>query len=265
MNKKTLTEHAFLMQIWRPLMELQFYYAFQVVQKGEGDLENVLRNLTMTWFWVPWAQEEGQAQLPMQQRNLYGRLLREFADCFAAQRAVGDPFRFSVKACEILQPWVEAGDREYRRIPNDDVDWFGCFGWNRASAQATQAGLHFYNACCPRSPFDEMKELSDDLRQCLCSIKEEAPEVTQVSCGSWINNLKPFLALFPESYAKSLVESNPNSKAGMGWWGQFITKEGTLNEKRATELRQTGRFYYPRKTGTCSLDDALTHIKDGRI
>jgi|GEM_PF-4495744 len=259
MNKNTLTEHTLLMQVWHQLMELQFDYAFQVVKKGENDLENVLRNLTMAWFWIPWSGEEGQILL--QQRGLYRNLLQKFNDCFSSHSSEGKSSGFSREACEILQPWVEVWDREYLRNPDDGVAWFGCFGWNRPSLQTTQAGLHFYNACCPRSPFDDMAELFDDLRQCLNNIRMKAPDVAQVSCGSWINNLKPFLALFPESYSKSLTESSTDSKAGMGWWGQFITKEGTLNEKRAAELRQTGRFYYPRKTGVCQLNIALEHIR----
>jgi len=95
MNQAILTEHGLMMRFWLPLMELQFDYAFQCMRNGNGNLESILRNLTMTWFWVPWSKEDLQSQLPMQQRRLYHDLLRNFTVCFEAHRADADSYGFS--------------------------------------------------------------------------------------------------------------------------------------------------------------------------
>lgn len=47
---------------------------------------------------------------------------------------------------------------------------------------------------------------------------------------------------------------------GNGWWGQFITREGTLNRERAAALLATGEFRYPRMQAQCPYEDFCAHL-----
>ncbi|MDD2706554.1 MAG: hypothetical protein PHV34_00990 [Verrucomicrobiae bacterium] len=255
MNQTKISEPELRIKTWRPLMELQYWHALDRVRKGDNTLEYALGHWTMTWFWIPWKLCGDDEKTPRDERPMYRRLLGEFNDCARAHQSDCDPSGFSRDAAGILAPWIEKSSKTPGSNPADELKWIGCFAWNQPPSDNSRALLHFYNACCPNSPFEQMDALRDDLLQCLADMRAKAPSVIQVSCGSWINNLEPFLSLFPETYVRSLTVSSPDSKSGMGWWGQFVTKEGTLNEKRADELRATGRFRYDRKEGTCLLEE----------
>ena len=47
---------------------------------------------------------------------------------------------------------------------------------------------------------------------------------------------------------------------GLGWWGQFITHEVTLNERRAETLKQEQRFELVQYRGTCEFEDLADHV-----
>ena len=49
---------------------------------------------------------------------------------------------------------------------------------------------------------------------------------------------------------------------GLGWWGQFITHEVTLNERRAERLKQEQRFELVQYRGTCELWDLMEHVAE---
>jgi hypothetical protein len=101
---------------------------------------------------------------------------------------------------------------------------------------------HFYNAACPESPFADAEALRDDLRHCVHASSREVPGVEWVQCGSWVNNLPPFQSLFPPAYVASMVATRPEAKTGCGWWGQFVTSEGSLTEARARRLLEVDEF-----------------------
>jgi len=260
MNQSTATNLGMIMKARKALLRLELWYAFDRAVNAGQELGQVLLRETCVWAFFPWHLSADPPETPVPQRRLYGETYRRVEDAFARCAARREHDRFVAEACRVLDPLVDEWLAECARRPPAERVTFGCFGYNVSSADPAEAALHFHNACWPRSPFEDLIELADDLRQCLLDIRRNHPAVTRISCGSWINGHGEFLRLFPESYAHSLVPTSPESK-GFGWWGQFVRKDGSLNEKRAAEFRRTGRFAFPRLLGTCPLDELLDHLE----
>jgi hypothetical protein len=255
-----IAEHELLMKVLPDLTQLALWHAFDRVAKGDASLEFALDAWTMVWFFCPWHLSPEPPETPRNDRALYKRIIHDVQGLLEKHRQRLDSRRFSEESFAYLDPLFAEYDREHYRNPPRSLSWFGCIGYNTDPRDPTRAALHFYNACCPGSPFEDMDALFDDMRQCVRHLRDADPRVQRVSCGSWINNLQPFLSLFPACYASDLVVSDPNAKSGMGWWGQFVRRDGTLNEERADELRRTGRFHYERKRGECALAELVDHV-----
>ena len=184
------------------------------------------------------------------------------------------PWRQTLANCwQALMQFNAAGDREkfvaflrerfgarwmsaYPVFEAQQLDhkiYFGCFRYDYDAA-TNGIHLHFQNRCEPASPFESPADRQEDLRRIVRDLAEKNLKPVRVGFETWMNNLPPVAALFPESYAKSLVKADEFPK-GYGWWGQFITKDGALNRRRAELMKQEGRFEYARLNGHCPWDD----------
>lgn len=122
--------------------------------------------------------------------------------------------------------------------------------------------LHIANVYQPQSPLSEMRDrFAAMLLRLLEDAKKRRPAVNLVRCGSWLNSVPPFQALFPESWHKSAVVS-PKSGYGMGHWGQFADRTGRFHERNGAALRQTGEFPYPSLNCRAPMDEVIAHLKE---
>ena len=135
---------------------------------------------------------------------------------------------------------------------------FGCFRYDVSEPRRAQ--LHFRNAVRPKSPFGDMKALFCSLRDLIADIRRITPQVETVCCGSWVNNLRAFRKLFPDSYLDSLTPTSPDNKTHGGWWGQFANRQGKLNQQRAQILKTQRRFEFAELEGECTLTELARHI-----
>lgn len=260
MHSTRISEHELLMKALPDLTRLALWHIFDRVVNGDASLEFALDAWTMVWFFCPWHISPDSPETTRTDRVLYRRIIHDLQELMEKHRQRRDSRRFCEESFAYLEPLSKEFDREHHRSSPRSPSWFGCIGYATDPRNPSGAALHFYNACCPESPFADKDALFDDMRQCVRHIRDAEPLVQMISCGSWINNLEPFLSLFPDPYASSLLVSDPNTKSGLGWWGQFIRKDGTLNEARADELRRTGRFPYARKRGECALAELIDHV-----
>ncbi len=260
MHSTRISEHDLLMRVLPDLTRLALWHAFDRVTKGDAPLELALDSWTMVWFFCPWHLSPEPLGTPRKERALYGRITHDLRGVLEKHGQSRDCRGFADESFAYLEPLFAEYDREHRRSPARSIPWFGCIGYTEDQRDPERAALHFYNACCPDSPFADTEALLDDMRQCLRHLRDALPLVRRVSCGSWVNNLRPFLSLFPACYGESLVASDPDAKTGMGWWGQFVRRDGTLNEERADELRRTGRFPFERTRGECGVAELADHV-----
>jgi hypothetical protein len=241
----------------RPLMELEFWHAFDRVKRGDASLEFALAHWTQLWNRIPWSRSSDPEDTPLAKRRLYAEILTTLSRLYEQHQSDTTPKGFSETAADCLESLVKEYEQGFQAHPPNDIRWSGCFGFTVSHGKGSNAALHFYNARWPHSPFRDVSRLMNDLQQCLETLRSQYPRVKGVSCGSWINNLPSFLALFPERYRISLHPTSPDGKNGMGWWGQFIRHDGLLNGTRAEQLRQRGDFPYVRKFGFCPLAELV--------
>ncbi len=87
------------------------------------------------------------------------------------------------------------------------------------------------------------------------------PGVTVVRCGTWLNCLPPFLALFPGRWTQG---AQPSGRVGygMGHWGQFADRRGDFHTRNGAAFRETGAFPFPPSTCECPVEEALAHLRE---
>ena len=143
-------------------------------------------------------------------------------------------------------------------------DYFGCFRYEFHPGDRS-INLHFQNTEQPRSPLEHLDKRRQDLRRIVADVEAQQLQPDCVRFDTWMNNLKPIQALFPESFLKSLTPAEEFPK-GQGWWGQFVTRDGGLNARRAEVLLSQGRFEFARQMGQCPWPEfrAFTGTVEGR-
>lgn len=140
-----------------------------------------------------------------------------------------------------------------------------------APAPPRHAELHFFNAVAPRSPFDEPLQLARALAALVADCQRRHPAVQRLWCSSWLNNRAQFLALFPDSWRASAVERSQDERdaASFGrarlntdnWWGQFVRRDGSLNEVLARRFRDSGGvFPFPNLRCSAPIAAVARHL-----
>lgn len=163
--------------------------------------------------------------------------------------------RFLAHASPLFGAGPLASEADYAGL-----QWFGNLRYH-AHPEMTAISLHIRNNGMPRSPFDDLAACFRSLRRLAEAASAAEPyPITEVFCGSWLNDLPVFLSLFPASYRQSLQVSPPDTMGGFGWWGQLVDKTGRLHAKRAAMVLETGVFPHPRKTGRCRFDEFRRHV-----
>ena len=121
------------------------------------------------------------------------------------------------------------------------------------------AVLHFENAFVPDSPFTRAPALQRSLRALIAACRRDHPSARTLWCNTWLNSHPAFLALFPASWRRSGVPSEP--AGDYSWWGQFVTRTVDFNERAAERFRASGgQFPYPALLCHASIDEVDAHL-----
>lgn len=158
-------------------------------------------------------------------------------------------------AAMIRQQWIDRWLAGFPIFEQHQLErhFFGCFCYDFHPERAI-VQLHFHNLETPQSPLADPAKRRADLQAIVRDVEQQGHAPQLVGFESWMNALAPVAALFPESFAKSLKAAEEFPK-GYGWWGQFVTKDGQINPKRAAMLKNTGRFEFARLNGVCPWAD----------
>jgi hypothetical protein len=136
-------------------------------------------------------------------------------------------------------------------------EYFPEYGTNNKEEFLT---LHFRNFYAPDSPFNHSHELAKGLRTIVSNTIKERPDVKQVQCASWLNNLSQFLQLFPTEWQENSNFCYPMT-ASTGWWGRFINREGKINQKAVDKFKSTLKFDYPNRHCRCTIQKLYDYLK----
>lgn len=160
-----------------------------------------------------------------------------------------DQCNFATQVVTPLMSWLCNGWQAYERN-QAKLPWHGCF--RSQVSDAGVASLHFYNAVCPASPFENLPDRAAELQKIICELRT-LKNVHTVRMASWLNGLPVVQSLFPQSYTASL-EPKGTYPNGLGWWGQLITRQGTIHPQKAQQIREKVGFTHTRLEGSCPLE-----------
>lgn len=147
-------------------------------------------------------------------------------------------------------PWIPCGYVPYK-LPTEQV--FGIFAYELKSSHNESLSFHIANSCLPKSPFADMKARARELLRMIRDIRTRIPAATSIGCNSWLNSFPPFLQLFPSSYPQDDTTIGTISY-GFNWWGQFMSRDGSLHKRHEKQMRCTGRFPFLSRNGRCSIN-----------
>ena len=254
MHAPTIASHEAYARTLRPLAHLQAAHAFVRAARGDAPFPWALAHWTMLLgAYLGYGLSPAEA--------LRGRVTADLTWAHERHAPARDLAAFERQAAPVVDDLADDFLRRWLADPPPDT-WYGCFRYD-VEPEPGLISLHFYNAVMPVSPFADPEALADDLRQCLLAASRQVPDAERLQCGSWVNNLPPIRAVLPRRYVESLAPTDPDAKTGLGWWGQFVTSEGTIHTERAERLLATGEFRYPRLLGRCTLGEALAHLGVG--
>ena len=270
-----------LRRLKRDLTALCLWHVFQMGHMGTRSLESGLYHSTMIWRFLPW-RARAVPQTPHDAANPLWSEFSALITGIAARYATRDEAAPFVKeAMEALESWYlaeeAAEDREldgggHRAMldPHRTLRWFGCFRYTVGKAadppywperRDDVAEIHIQNHVTPDSPFSDRRRLAAWMQELAADVEANAPHVTRIGTGSWLNASRHFLQVYPPGYAASLVRMSGERKSGLGTWGQFITRDLRLNAPRAQLLRAEQTFACPQAYGNCSFDDFRRHTE----
>jgi hypothetical protein len=138
--------------------------------------------------------------------------------------------------------------------------WFGRF---RYTVVGNVASVHIHGQSTAESPFTDRAQLALCFGDMAKHIRRHEPQVTRIGTKSWLNCSAAYRAIFPPAYSRTLTREKGGSgvNKGFGAWGQFITAELQLNERRAAVLRDESRFVCVCVGSDCPLADFEQHVR----
>lgn len=130
-------------------------------------------------------------------------------------------------------------DLHYEGIDNQDESWLRY----DIEEGVKRLELHFENSLYPNSFLSDKKNFYLKLNECLLDAKKN--NIETLYSGSWLNSYDKFLDLFPIEWKESRNNVNYNIEFHLGFWGQFLRSNESLNEKTVSYLRENGIVKYP--------------------
>lgn len=157
---------------------------------------------------------------------------------------------------QCVRPIVESRFENDYRFPERT---FHCW-WYTVHDDNSNVALHLVNAYQPASPFSHIQHFFTTMRRAVQHARSIHPDIKIVSCGSWLNGLPKFQALWPDSFKQNQTILNEAGGFGPGAWGQYMTTSGGFSEEKASFLTRTGTHPFPLTEGRSPIDEVLAHL-----
>lgn len=240
----------------RDMMELQMWYCVFAVRNKRVSFREAVNRFTELYPYCNAYDVNTKVNENVAFQDLVGLLEELWND-------VGDD-AFPSRSWEQIEPCVLTRLEEILEPAKESIrNSFSGFTYEFCPEYAGPSTpdwltLHFRNFFTPDSPFHHTPELVAGLLEILERSHRERPDVDQVQCGSWLNNIEQFQNLFPPEW---MMRSNVCPIEGnLGWWGQFIDRTGQLHRRNAAKFRETGEFLYPNRHCRCDRETLKRHL-----
>lgn len=167
--------------------------------------------------------------------------------------------RFERLCFEYLWPLMKpCMERESRPPRKGAARPYGA--WSVTFRAVNVMSVHIANVYRPDSVFDHVDDFAEDLLHLILDTSRTNPCVDTVFCGSWMNNLPPFQALFPPEWVYHLHRPVRHNDTN-GIWGQYMTRTGGFHVENAQFLRAQGRHRYPLIHSQCGINSCIAYLK----
>ena len=242
----------------REFTKLSLWYAHKRIREGESDFEdainvrvNIYRNTSLS---------DGKRH-PSQ-----GEVGPEWAEILDRLRVVvnthmNDPSteRLEEAGLDLLWPYMKACLLEDSNpLPPLENRPYECWSYNYGPRGVH---LHIANLYQPRSPLSNMYiPFAAALIRLLHAVRAEQPDIEIVRCGSWLNSVPPFQALFPTRWKQS-AQPRLEVRYTMGYWGQFMNRRGNFHARNGARFRETGAFPLPNLGCECPIIEVIDHLR----
>jgi len=252
-------------QLIHSLCALQLHFAWHWKQAhSDESIQHILRQrVDLNRKTDPEVQCADVAKLDFA-RPEWLTLEKKLSDCFSAHLNDENPDAWEQEAMRILSPILENFSRKTHGGEKYKMAEYQCGSLKFDPPDKDNpevAFFHIANAVAPASIFDDPRYLPDCLRCVIRKLRETYDGVTTLSTGTWLNEVPRWIALFPDEWQAHLSERNTNIKWGFNFWGQFIRADGSFNERKAAQLRQTGQLPLLPRESHCSLDALEKHLE----
>ena len=255
-NSLTYSEH---LQFLLDLTSLQLHFAWRWAHDHPGEsIRDVLRNRVDLCR----KTDPSPADYDIAILDLTRPAWRELEDRLAALHTrVASAEAFESAAAECVRPVVEAFARKtFGSTVKISEYQCGSLKYDAPLPVAPrEVDFHIGNAVAPRSIFSDPAYLP----RCLADLMDQTEAkfgANVLKTGTWLNSVPKWLELFPPEWTTGLGPVNTSVGWHYGFWGQFVSAQGTLNVKYARYLRETGLFpFYPRE-GRCSFAALRRHL-----
>lgn len=235
--------------------KLSIWYARKRILEGSSDFANafnervnIFRNTSLSVDGLHPTKDDIPA---------WNAILADVKKIFDAHIEDEDTETLEQKSLAVFWPILEARIKTYRVGRTDPRPYEA---WSRDTYK-NYVNIHIHNVYKPESPLSEKRtEFAAALIRLLEDIEKDHPEVDTVSCGSWLNSVPQFQALFPAAWMRN-AKAGRNVRYTLGHWGQFTDRRGDFHARNGARFRETGEFPYPSLGCSDRLDAVLDHLR----
>lgn len=242
----------------REFTKLSIWYARKRILEGLSDFENAITERTNifrnTTLFVDNQHPATGAVVPE-----WDDLLERLKVVFDAHLHDEDTTALESKSLDILWPFLEEKTQGRKRFtPSLEARPYEAWTYDYYEQWIN---IHIGNTYSPESPLSEKRvQFAAALIRLLEDSQARQPDVTHVSCGSWLNSVPTFLDMFTDEWKQS-AKGGRNVRFTMGHWGQFTDRTGDFHARNGAAFRKTGEFPYPSRSCTDRIDAALDHLR----
>ena len=243
----------------REFTKLSIWYARKRILDGMSDFENAINERVNIFRHT--SLYKGGKRHPAEGAEIpeWNALLERVESVFDTHITDDNTTELEQKSFEILWPIIEPRVKEQKpgRPTLQDRPYEA---WTRDYWKDT-VNIHIANAYAPESPLSEKRtEFAAALIRLLEATQSTRPETEHVGCGSWLNSVPTFSALFPQAWMDS-ADAEHNVRYTLGHWGQFETRHGDFHAKNGARFRETGEFPYTSLRCQDRINSVLEHLR----
>ena len=258
MSNNTVDANYLYANYCREFTKLSIWYARKRIVEGLSDFENALNErvniFRNTKFYTGQGHPANGDPFPQ-----WNALLDRVNGIFDQHIDDDDTSIREQKCLDVFWPSIkERVDSIGDPLPNPSERPYQSWSYDYRGDECLN--IHIANTYRPASPLSEKR---NDFAACLIRLLKDSqarrPEITTVACGSWLNAVPTFQALFTPAWHDN-AEPSTNVRYTMGHWGQFMDRRGDFHAGNGQRFRELGTFPYACLRCRDEIQSILDHL-----